>query len=438
MTSPAPEHRREPSIGDWLGVIRDGWRALVVFIVLGALAGALGTVLQSSRYRATGSVLVTSSAFLDPSSASDLPTLATTVQQLADTAAVMKPAAEQFVSLAPVAADKAARQAFATPTWVQKHISVAQKSGSSILEISALAPTQQEANDLAVAVVETLAKVINEQSTLKTAKGTTTLATGVRVKIFTLYEPDGRVSPTPVRNLAVGANAGLIAGLIAALVLGTTRRRLRRPSDIAAELGLPSVAVFEVSEPGHADDVGLVELTSLLQSMRAAAGGEVVLLTGTGSRRRIATVAASLARSLVADQARAVLVDAELSQPPVAALGVVERVGRVVAEASGRAARPAAARGGRPEAEAASAGATAGEARGSSGNGRVQKLLRSQAGTYDFALVAGPPLDEPIALLSLVRSADRVLLVTERGVRARDLEPARILAAKLAGALVLD
>jgi hypothetical protein len=426
----APAERRDPSVLDWLGILRDGWRILVILAVAGGIGGLLGTGLQSARYRATGSVLVTPSAFLDPSSASDLPTLTATVEQLAGTAAVMNPAAARFLALAPPG-DAASRRAIATPDWVQRHIQVAQKGNSSILEISGLAPTQALANDLTRSVVRSLADVINEQSAQNLLPSSKIVEpSGVRLRIFTLAEADGQVSPTPSRNLVLGANAGLILGVIMALALGAANPRLRRPAEIAGAVGLDpgtAVAVTRV----ESDDEGVLEVaTSLLLRLREK-GGVVVLVTGTVAQDVLTAVASALVEALGVGGTAALASlhgsdragrDRVLAEVPAVSTAAGEGSGRAEIRSLQQSARPALF-----DVFPPSGGDVA--------HGR--RAVMSGGNSPDFVVVAGPPLEQRVQLLPALRSVDHVILVTERGVRRADLQSARMVAPRLAAAMVL-
>src|SRR5205823_12137361 len=127
-------------------------------------------------------------------------------------------------------------------------LSVTTDETSSILKITATASSQTESSQLATAAGQALAQVVN-------ATGQSSGAPGIFVQIFAPPEANGKVSPTPARNLFIGGDAGLILGIVAALALGARRRRLRRPEDIADALGAPLIGFVRTASigTGHAD-----------------------------------------------------------------------------------------------------------------------------------------------------------------------------------------
>jgi len=430
--------RPDPTLVEWIRIMRDGWRVMVVLVLAGGLVGVLATRAQPSRYRTTGSVLVTPSTFLDPNSAPYLPILATTVEQLAGTAAVLKPAANRFVELAGSPPERSARRELATPSWLESHVHVAQTPNSSIIDISTIAPTQSMANDLTVALVRTLTRVINDQSRPRQGAGSSAGTGGVRVKIFTLAEPRGRLTPTPLKNVVLGLNAGFILGLLGALASGLAKRRLHRPDEIGTALGVLNGAIFTVAA-ATSEDSGLMGVSAYLQDTgrshdeRAA---DIVLITGTVDSKRLASVGVSLARALDASHAQPVLVAADFREHAASpTLGVDDRPGLTQAITTGARAK----RSTNDDSLTRSTRRLASlfHRMAALGEGNVGAGLRLVAGKYDIALVVGPPVVDTAALLPLLRAANRVIFVTKRGVPARSLESARLVTRKLTAVLVL-
>ena len=50
-----------------------------------------------------------------------------------------------------------------------------------------------------------------------------------------------------MRNNLIGINAGVLLGVLLALAVGLGRRRLRRPAEVAEELGIPVLGVVSRS-----------------------------------------------------------------------------------------------------------------------------------------------------------------------------------------------
>jgi capsular polysaccharide biosynthesis protein len=412
----SPAHGAEPSLVDWLRVVLDGWKALAISVAIGLALGVVATLLQAEQYRATGSVVVTPAKFLDPNSAAQLPTLTNTVQRLAGTTAVLAPASREYVRLARDGVTRAERRSVATPDWVSKHISVAQQGDSSIIEISGVAPTQVDAVDLTKATVTTLARVVNSfDLPTKVGAGAADVSGGISIKVFTLARERGQVSPTPVRNVLVGANVGLIVGLVAALLLGISRHRLRRTVDISEELGAPVLGEIGVRGGTLDADPGFFEAATALERAWGQNARGLVLVTGTIDAKSLGVVAGALVRALERVGMRAVLVDAN---DEIAATGVNSE-DEVLVRIHGGSRWSQSVAVPQPDVP------------------RPGVALEQAAATDAVVVVAGPSLDQPGELVRLVHSADHAIVVAHRGVSPDDLRSARVLEPKVVGALVV-
>ena len=393
----------DPSLVDWLRVILDGWQALVISVVVGILLGVVATVMQSTVYRATGSVVVSPAQFLDPNSAAQLPTLTDTVQRLAGTTAILAPTASRYVDRAPDQVTRARRREVATPDWVSRHIQVAQLGDSSIIEISGVGGSQRDAVDLTRATVTTLARVVNKLEGPARATGAGRANGGIAIKVFTLARERGQVSPTPARNLVLGLNLGLIVGIVAALVLGMRRNRLRRPADVAGMLGVPLLGVVDLADHSLDEDPGILQAANALERRWGQGAHAVVLVTGTLDPRSLSVVSSFLVRALTN-----LGVDAAFVETAHAAS--TESAEDVLVGIQGGRAKPIA-----------------------SNRWSFDELTSPDR----LVITAGPGLHEPFELARLAHQADHVLLVAHSGVTRGELASARMLEPKIAGALVL-
>lgn len=396
----------DPSLTDWVRVVGDGWKALVICVGIGLGVGLLATVLQSAQYRATGSVVVTPAKFLDPNSADQLPTLTNTVQRLAGTTAVLSPTARDYVRRSPDQVTRAQRQEVASPDWVAKHIRVAQQGDSSIIEISGVGATQRDASDLTRATVTTLARVVNAFDTR--SKGAQT--GGITIKVFTLAQERGQVSPTPVRNVLVGVNIGLIVGVVAALLLGMSRRRLRRASDISEELRAPVLAEIDVRGGALDSHPGFFEAAKALERTWGQDARGVVLVTGTIEAAYVAVIADGLVAALEKIGMSATLAAANRGATEVAEEDVLVQI-----RGGSRWSQPVPLA--QPEA-------------------RVPTLDQIRT-TDGLIVVAGPSLDHPAEVAHLIHDAEHAVVVVHSGVSLEALRPARVLEPKIVGAIVI-
>jgi len=225
-------------------VFRDGWIAFVVVLAAAVAAAALVTLRQPTLYGAKGILIVSPvRGFLDPSGAGNLATIADTIRRLPSTTALTTGTRERYARSAPspaVAAERRAKSA----DWVSAHVAADRIPGSSMIEVKGTAGTETDAVDLTRAAVESLSAYVNDSPSSSLPDQ---FPAGVAVLTPTVGEAQGKVSPAPLRNNLIGINAGVLLGVLAALALGLARRKLRRPAEVAEELGIPVLGVVSGS-----------------------------------------------------------------------------------------------------------------------------------------------------------------------------------------------
>jgi hypothetical protein len=446
----------ERTLIDWLRLVRDGWLFLAIAVVVGLAVGILVTAVQPTRYRATSTLVVTpESGFLAPGDANTLSTVADTVARLLDTQSVLVSTARRYVAAGSPGA-RAPRQREATLDWLRARLDARQVASAAIVGISATAATQTEADDLGRAASAALSAAVLAAAVALhpppaptpqpgQAPRTPQTPQGVVLRAFAAGVPDGKVSPTPTRNLLIGGDAGLLLGLVAAAGLGVARGRIRRPAQLADALGVPLYGVVRTGRRGVApDDPGLAEARARLLGLRAHNGaGTAVLVTGLMRSERIAEVAEALAHSLASASTTA-LVDAELGEAALTRrLGLGEATG--LAEAIGGS--PVAAllvhvNSSAPEFSFLPAGQRdAGAATILAGDGLAASIDGLER-EHDFVILCGPGLDRAAEVLSLLGAVDHALLLVPRGSDGRRLERVQRLGdglrSRLVGALIVD
>lgn len=418
------------SLSALVGDLRRAWRIVVAAALVGAAAGLLATATQVPRYRAEGSVVVSPARFLDPVGTDALPALSDTIVELASSEAVLAPTASGYVLAASPGSDRARRAREATPAWVDQSTRAVRVGESSVLELSATGATARDALDLSRAFVSALTKFVQARA----SEGQTADAppAGVGLVVLSAGELLGKVSPTPVRNVLIGLNAGVLLGIVLALTFG--RRRGRAPGDAAAELGVPSLGAVRPGrrEPGG----GVLATLKLLESLSRPTGPVRVLLTGTVPADRIAEVAVTLVRSCEDFGQPALLVDADLESRALSRrLRAPDRAGPW-SLAGGEASvedmshevvlAPALDHDGAPSVHLLPAGTTpaAGVVLDAV---MVRSLFEAIESRFDVVVVSGPPLGPDRNLPVLVSTCDCWVLVADDGVPGPAIRDARAL-----------
>jgi capsular polysaccharide biosynthesis protein len=181
---------------------RGGRLPVLAGTAAGLAAGSLLTLLQPSTYRADASIVLVRQG-RPPGDDPALAQAATAAADLFHSRAVAQPAT------ANLRLDESADE-------LLDSVSISTEAGSSLVRISVEAPSRGEARRTAQELAELSTVLFNDRF------GPQTMAS---VWEAAQAEED-RVSPKPVRNLAVGALAGTLLGQLLLLLLG---RRDRRP-----------------------------------------------------------------------------------------------------------------------------------------------------------------------------------------------------------------
>jgi capsular polysaccharide biosynthesis protein len=407
--------------------LRDAWRIIVLAVVACTLAGLLATLAQTDRYQAQGSVVVSPARFLDPGGTDALPALTDTVAELSSREAVLGPAGADYVTASRDEATRARRSQEATLTWLRLNTRAQRVGTSSVVELSATGSTARDAQDLARAFVSSLTRFVREARTGE-APSADGGPVGIGLVVLGAGELTGKISPTPLRNLFIGINAGLILGIVLALAMASRRRR-QGAAQAAVELGVPCLGDVRPGAEVHGG--GLFATHNLLEALSGPSGTLTVLLTGTSTSGRIADVAESLVRSLDRAGNRALLVDADGERRTLSRrLGAGERPGLLDAVAHGTDARrlvfttPPAPQSDQAPVRLLPAGTPSST---ELDRHRLRRLLERLGLQFNLVVISGPPLGDAADLGVLVSAADCWLLVADVNLTSRRLGEARAL-----------
>lgn len=205
-------------------------------VAVGLLAAGALTLLQDSTYRADASIVLVRQG-QPPGSDPRLAQAAETAAELFDSRAVAESAIRNL------GLDE-------SPQQLLDRIDVEAQEGSSLVRIDVEGPSREQARRAAQEVSEVATVLFNDRFAPQT--------------VASVWEPaalaDGRVSPEPLRNLALGAVLGALAGL--ALVLAGLRgplpsrppRRAPKPKRKRAEPVALPVAAEPAAPPALAPE----------------------------------------------------------------------------------------------------------------------------------------------------------------------------------------
>jgi Mrp family chromosome partitioning ATPase len=415
------------SISSWLREIAAGWPALVACLALCLFLALVATAGQPELFGAKGSVVVSPQRFLEAEGTDALPALTENVVRLSSTPAVLIPAARDYIA-AGQGPERQKRRDETTLKWMRDHLRVREVGQSSVIEIIGSASTQDEAGDLSRATVNSLTRFVTaaRRDSETTANGQ---APPGGLIVLAAGEPEGQASPTPARNLAVGLNAGLLLGILAAIALG--RQRLRgSPENVATELGIPLVGTL--SRRRSANRRAVAGAQRVVEVTRGSLGGPVVVLvTGTVSSRQSVAFAQALAGSLEESGHRAVLVDGDLRDHVMTSrMGLIDHPGvssLVTVGSEERRLDVPLYQDGEGTVAVVPAGVDAERRAGTLDTRRLNSVLEQLEEDFEYVVLTSPPLFKLPEVLELLSASDYCLVVTDERLSAKGIDAVQLL-----------
>lgn len=420
---------RPHTLGYWVRIVVRRWPVVLGATAIGLALGLAYSASQPTLYEARSTLVISSTNGFDPSNSRDLPAIAGTVAGLAETDAVLIDAGRAYAASGGAAAND--RASTATIDWLREHVSARVPTDTSLIEIAARNATQAEAADLGLATANALI------ARLRTIAGRSPNA--LRVEAFGVPAPRGQVSPKPVQNAVLGATAGLLLGLLIALLAGDRGLRARRPEELADALGVGEVLTLDTDGAPRVRSldelfggrlvVGAPTLGSDLDRLAARVtvaadrGATVIAVLGPVASEKLRSVSLALGTRLAAAGQSTLVIDAALhgrngvtgSQP-----GLSEALGTNGVDAViGRLSLASGTNGDSGKGERHLALLPAGS--GEHGTDQLlsspgfAELLRDLRGRYRHIVVSGPSATEQADSIAVAEQADaNVIVLSQR------------------------
>ncbi|TQL54748.1 polysaccharide biosynthesis tyrosine autokinase [Subtercola boreus] len=322
-------------LSGYLRVLRAHWIAIVVFMLVGGLAGYGWSLIQPRVYTADASGIITTGVSTDLGSA-----------LVGDNYAKSRVKSYLNVaksrSVAAYAVDKLGLQS--SPEDLISRVTVSNPIDTAVLAVSAQSSTPEGARDLAETWIAGMVQQVTDLENSGTLDTTTAPAgTASIVKLQTLDSavlPASPSSPNTRLAIALGFLFGAIGGIGYAFVRNTLDRRIRSVENVEKAFGLAVVGtipfdrnftdanrlVDHISSSNYSvrrtdDDAvaeALRELRTNLQFMDVDNPPRIIVVTSSLPGDGKSTITANLATTIAASGQRVVVVDGDLRRPTVA------------------------------------------------------------------------------------------------------------------------
>jgi len=301
-------------------VLRAYWKAIIALTVVGGLAGLGWSALQPRVYTADASGYVAAMSS-DNSTGAAL---------AGDQLALSK--VKSFIDMgywrSVAEAAKADLGLSDSPESLVQRIQVSNPVDTVNVRVDASGPTPEAARDLAEAWIRGMTKQVDGLDSPGSGQGAVRLVAGDSARL-----PTAPSSPNVRLNVAIGAIAGAILGVVFALVRRAFDRRLRAARDITEAVDTSVVGVLPIDKElaaGRAvfsfDDIkdgrgsfahkeAMRELRTNLQYVDVDHPAKVIVITSPLPGDGKSTTAANLAVSVAATGRSVILIDADMRRP---------------------------------------------------------------------------------------------------------------------------
>jgi capsular polysaccharide biosynthesis protein len=290
------------TLQDFLRALRHGWLIVVLCVVGGGLAGFGYASVQDPQYRATATLFISTTGAQTPDIRQTdnvfSQSRASTYAQLATTTPVLQEAAN-------VLGDRSLSD-------VRTGIVSAAREETNLIDVTAVAPSADQAASEADAVAQALARTVNELEATSPLNATDVVLRLVQPA----SPPDAPESPRQARTVLVGLIVGLSAGVGITILRQSLSSRLRSPRDVAAVAGIVPTSLPEGPDgqrKGASPERRREAYRSLRSNLRyglGARGSVAVAPVTPGSSAR--PLAQELARAFGEVGTSVLLIDADL------------------------------------------------------------------------------------------------------------------------------
>lgn len=220
-----------------LGILRRNLAIIVLFTVLGGLAGGLYTQYRiTPLYQSYANLILYNrgSALLEESSSSTV-----TANQLSDSAEMVNTYAVILKSekvmekvVARLQEDYPGKMDWVTPAGLSGMVNVTQVSGTQVVQVSVTTQDQTMSTMLVSAVVEVAPDEIID------------ILKGGSVEVLNTPKAGGMVYPSVKRNAVLVAGAAFAITVAAVLLISIFDRSIRTEEDIVRQLDLPVLGII--------------------------------------------------------------------------------------------------------------------------------------------------------------------------------------------------
>lgn len=401
------------------------WWVVTALIIVGGLAAATFSLLQTPQYEASATSYVTSGAGTEDAAQSAYQGSLASQQRVMSYTRLAS--SEAVVSQALKSSNVRLSVADAV-----KRISATAAPDTVLLTINVSDPSREVAATLANAVSNSLSQYVNQ---LETPSGGGQPLAKVTLVSPAVVKPNP-VTPKPVRNVILGGLVGLIVGICFIVARSILRNRVIDETDLSDREALSVLGVVPRDQSiasGSSLDFATGASTAVeairkirtnLSFVNVDTPPRTILVTSAGEKEGKTTLSLNLAAALAEAEKRVLLVDGDFRRPQVHKRnGLVGKIGLTNALRGDAELNDVIQESPTSGLWILAAGPTPPNPAELLGSQRASQVFSELAQWFDFVIIDSPPVLPVADALVLTQWVDGIILVARSGVvRKSDLK----------------
>ena len=303
------------------------------------------------------------------------------------------------------------------------NVTASNPNSTMLVDISVNDPDPKQASNIANSVAENLRKQVT--STIYSDEGDKIISPVSLTVVQQAYAPASPSSPKVKLNIAIGLVAGIVLGVMVALVKDVMDTRVRRDSDVTAVIDSPvlgslsrseaytGTAPVIISRPASREAEEIRRLrTNMMFVLPDEPMSNVIVVASAGPSEGKTTLSVNLATAFAENGSKVLLIDADVRNPSVSkTLGIEGTVGLTHLITNGVSSHDAIQRYWKPNFHVLPAGKQTMNPSILLNSRAMKALIEHVAGVYDYVIIDAPPLGSVIDAAIIAKNSDASVMV---------------------------
>ena len=313
------------------------------------------------------------------------------------------------------------------------NVTASNPNSTMLVDISVNDPDPKQASNIANSVAENLRKQVT--STIYSDEGDKIISPVSLTVVQQAYAPASPSSPKVKLNIAIGLVAGIVLGVMVALVKDVMDTRVRRDSDVTAVIDSPvlgslsrseaytGTAPVIISRPASREAEEIRRLrTNMMFVLPDEPMSNVIVVASAGPSEGKTTLSVNLATAFAENGSKVLLINADVRNPSVSkTLGIEGTVGLTHLITNGVSSHDAIQRYWKPNFHVLPAGKQTMNPSILLNSRAMKALIEHVAGVYDYVIIDTAPMQVSNDAAVFAKEGPELLVVAGLGITEKKM-----------------